>query len=383
VKLPEIPGYGRVHKRTRPDGRVVYVADHRDRNDARRQPTFKTAREAADVLTRAYREWPGRGGSKVSYTMGNMVADYLAHREGEFAKGRTCGGPACRLGEIRPSTIQGDRAAAAAVIAGLGTRQAEDPQARHAIRHWLDSQEAGGDRRSKTPGGGLSTRAVAARASILRRAYLYAIEDVGVVGLQAPPVPRVNVQYRGGGVLIPEVRLQAFRAAVKPHYAEMVEVLIATGARIGEVCGFDLADFDPAKGTLRVRASKTAAGTNRALSLPPYLVEDLVAMVARRYEGRTPDPADPLFTNTRGNRVTDDPFRRRIWDPAAAKAGIPGVKPHSLRHTLATKAAEEGVDPFAMMSHFGWADIRQAKTYVKLARSGVPAIAALSERRTG
>ena len=380
MKLPTIPGFGRVHKRTRPDGRTVYVADHRDRDDVRRQPTYRTAREAADVLTRAYREWPGRGAAKVSYTVGEMVAEYLAHREDEYAQGRTCGGPACLPRTLRPSTIEGDRANAATVIAGIGSLQAEDPEARRRITRWLAAEESGGDRRSKE-GGGISTRAVAARASILRRAYHYAIADTETVGLQAPPVPRVNVTYRGGGVVVTDHQLDALRAEVKAHYAEMVETLIATGARIGEVCAFNVSDFYPVKAMLRVGVAKTEAGTNRALSLPPYLVADLEAMLRRRYDGRTPEGSDPLFTNTRGGRVGDDPFRRRIWDPAAAKAGLAGIKPHSLRHTLATKAAEAGSDPYAMMAHFGWEDIRQSRTYVKLARTGVPAIAALTDRR--
>jgi integrase len=61
-----------------------------------------------------------------------------------------------------------------------------------------------------------------------------------------------------------------------------------------------------------------------------------------------------------------------------AKVGLEDVTPHSLRHTLATRAAEAGMSIWDMMIHFGWKDARQARTYVHLAGEGVPAMAGLT-----
>lgn len=379
MRLPRIDGFGGVYKRTDPDGRVRFIASIRDRSNKRRQPTFATAREASDALYKAHREWPGRGASRVDYTIGQMVSEYLEHREGEYAAGRTCGGPACRPGRIADTTIEGDRAATAAIISGLGSRQADDPAARRAITRWLAAEERSGDRRSKIPGP-LSTRAVALRASMLRRAYQYAIDDLEVLdGLNDPPVPRVNVRYEGGGRAISPAALQTLRTATPEHWRPMVDVLICSGMRIGEVCALNVSDFDPAAGTVR-GGNKTDAGRNRVIKLPTWAVADLVHMLMRRYDGTTADPHDPLFVNTRGGRVGPDPFRRRVWQPAARRAGLDGVNPHSMRHTLATRAAESGMPIWDMMRHFGWADGRQARTYVHLAGDGVQAIADLMEK---
>ena len=230
------------------------------------------------------------------------------------------------LGPSHLTPSRGTDLAAAAVIDGLGTRQADDPQARAAITRWLADQERSGDRRSKTPGP-LSTRAVAVRASILRRAYHWSIVDTMVLTtIQAPPVPRVNVRYEGGGVVVTPANLDDLRRAVPDHWRPMVGALIGTGMRIGEVCALDVASFDPVGATV-VGGSKTTAGRNRVVKLPSWVVADISRMLMRRYDGAVPDPGDPLFVNTRGGRVSPDPFRRRVWQPAAAQAGIAGSIP--------------------------------------------------------
>ena len=59
MKLPAIKGFGAVYKREDPDGRVRYIASIKDQSNKRRQPTFDTARQAADHFYMAHRQWPG------------------------------------------------------------------------------------------------------------------------------------------------------------------------------------------------------------------------------------------------------------------------------------------------------------------------------------
>ncbi|WP_448377426.1 tyrosine-type recombinase/integrase, partial [Fervidobacterium sp.] len=43
------------------------------------------------------------------------------------------------------------------------------------------------------------------------------------------------------------------------------------------------------------------------------------------------------------------------------------VSPHTLRHTAATLAVKNGMDPFALQRLFGWENIQTALKYVHMA----------------
>ena len=48
-------------------------------------------------------------------------------------------------------------------------------------------------------------------------------------------------------------------------------------------------------------------------------------------------------------------FRPRVFDPAAEKAGLPGLTPHELRHTAASPAIAAGANVKAVQHMLGHA----------------------------
>ncbi|GAB3769852.1 integrase [Nocardioides ginsengisegetis] len=128
----------------------------------------------------------------------------------------------------------------------------------------------------------------------------------------------------------------------------IIEVMLGTSARIGEVLAIRRCDVDvtsaPAtvricgtivsptgKPTHRQPAPKTAKST-RTVSVPSFTAEVLrqrLVLLAHQ------DPEGLIFASRNGTPLTTNNVRRRLR-VILAEAGIPGVTPHSFRRTVAT-----------------------------------------------
>ena len=135
-----------------------------------------------------------------------------------------------------------------------------------------------------------------------------------------------------------------FRACDRRHqkgrrdYAVLL-VLVRLGLRAGEVAGLRLRDIDWRAGEVVVRGK---GRREDRLPLPHDVGEAIVAYLKRgRPKGfgcrevflRVVAPIGPLGTNGIG----------QIVRCACARAGVPVIGPHRLRHTLACQMAEAGV----------------------------------------
>jgi integrase len=157
-------------------------------------------------------------------------------------------------------------------------------------------------------------------------------------------------------------QVEAIRAAVRSWRREeglsgpkpdgqleqIIEVMLGTSARIGEVLALRKCDIDVtvAPATVRICGTivspagepthrqphpKTAKST-RTVSVPGFAAEVLrcrLAVVADR------DPEHLLFFTRNDTPLTTNNVRRRLRG-ALAEAGIRGVTPHSFRRTVAT-----------------------------------------------
>jgi site-specific recombinase XerD len=133
--------------------------------------------------------------------------------------------------------------------------------------------------------------------------------------------------------------MAAARASTDPRDRLVVELLARTGMRAGELADLD-ADAVVRIGAghwLRIPLGKLR--NDRYVPLHPQLVSLLTAWTAanlehiRRHKRLVADHRGPLDRYVIGRIVT------RV----ARAAGVPGVHPHRLRHTLATQAINRGM----------------------------------------
>ena len=99
----------------------------------------------------------------------------------------------------------------------------------------------------------------------------------------------------------------------------------------------------------RVSFSETKTHRVRVIPFPAALDGDLAAAVAGK------QPADRVFTSPRGGPLRNGNFRRNVFDPAATRAGLPGLTPHELRHTAASLAVSAGANVEAVQWMLGHA----------------------------
>lgn len=150
----------------------------------------------------------------------------------------------------------------------------------------------------------------------------------------------------------------------------MLEFLYATGARISEMCGLDLADLDLSSRVVRLfgKGSKERVvpfGGAAAEKLRTWLGaggRDLVAPD----EWRNSSDRDAVFLTDTGRRMN----RQKAWAvvrSAGEKAGISGdVSPHVLRHSCATHMLDHGADLRVVQEMLGHATISTTQVYTKV-----------------
>lgn len=116
----------------------------------------------------------------------------------------------------------------------------------------------------------------------------------------------------------------------------LLELLYATGIRVAECCGLDIADVDRRQGTVRVLGK---GSVERIVPVGEIALAAIAAYLAARG-----DVDGPLFTNARGGRLTTRSAQRIVGRQARLSGTSRRVTPHTLRHTFATHMLGEGAD---------------------------------------
>ena len=141
----------------------------------------------------------------------------------------------------------------------------------------------------------------------------------------------------------------------------LLELLYASGVRVGELVQLDRADCDFAQRLLRVlgKGSKERIvpfGEAAADALDAYLVD-------RRELVRRGAGTDALFLNARGGRLTARSVRRLLQRYLREAALRSQVSPHSLRHAFATHLLERGADLRSIQELLGHASLATTQKY--------------------
>ncbi|MEM8575871.1 MAG: tyrosine-type recombinase/integrase [Pseudomonadota bacterium] len=142
----------------------------------------------------------------------------------------------------------------------------------------------------------------------------------------------------------------------------VARTLVSTGLRIGEITRVRIADVSSGGTCIRVRGKG-----NRERSVyvgNERLLQDLNAYLSHRRQHA--DPRDFLFLNSRGGRLTEPAFRKRLRTISADLSIAPHLTPHRFRHSAATMLIEEGVDIRLVQRLLGHASIATTEIYTKV-----------------
>lgn len=209
-------------------------------------------------------------------------------------------------------------------------------------------------------------------ASRIRQAYFVvnmildeAVEDRALArnplrGLDLPRIPRREMRF------LSSEEVGRLAESVPDLYRPLIFVLAYGGVRVGEalalrrkrcdllrsrlVIAESLADVN---GTLHFGATKTHQV--RTVRLPGFLRDLLAEHLAGNVAN---DPEALVFTSTEGAPIRLSNWRRRVWERALQRAGLPSdLRIHDLRHTAAALLIHQGAHPKQIQAHLGHASI--------------------------
>ncbi len=230
-----------------------------------------------------------------------------------------------------------------------------------ALRSWLAKQHTLGHARTT-----LQRRAAAARVF-----FAWAQETGHVVtdpaaNLRSPKISRVlppTLEAATAAHMLDGAIAAAGEAGgpVAARDAAVLEVLYATGIRVSELCGLDLADLDRERRVIRVFGK---GGKERTVPLgAPALRAVEVWLGKARLQLATAESGQAMFLGERGKRIDPRVVRRVVHRFLQMTKGAPDLGPHGLRHAMATHLLEGGADLRSVQEMLGHASLATTQIY--------------------
>ncbi|RKN41414.1 tyrosine-type recombinase/integrase [Micromonospora endolithica] len=166
----------------------------------------------------------------------------------------------------------------------------------------------------------------------------------------------------------------------------VLALALCAGLRLSELLALRVSSLGGRAGERRVEVAGKG-GRPRVVPVEPELDRVLASYLdsrARRFSARSVRPASPLLVDRRG-----EPLRRGglqyLVDSCYRRAGISdrvpaGARLHALRHTFATRLAEDGASAAEIMRLLGHASLASSQTYIEV--TAVQQRAAVRSNRT-
>ena len=141
----------------------------------------------------------------------------------------------------------------------------------------------------------------------------------------------------------------------------ILELLYASGIRVGELVGLDVDDLDDARHVVRVLGKGSKERT------VPLGIPAVRAVERWKRSGRpklaTSGSGSALFLGARGSRLDQRAVRRMVHARLASVPGAPDLGPHGLRHSAATHLIEGGADLRTVQEILGHATLATTQIY--------------------
>ncbi|MDK7785312.1 tyrosine recombinase XerC [Bifidobacterium sp. UMB6791A] len=150
--------------------------------------------------------------------------------------------------------------------------------------------------------------------------------------------------------------------AIALRNAAILELLYATGMRVGELTSINVQDMDFENHTVKVtgKGNKQRVvpfGVPAANACKEWIEHGRSALLEKHSE-----TSQALFLGARAKRI-DQRIVRSIVHAAAAAANVPDVAPHALRHSAATHMLNGGADLREVQELLGHSSLNTTQRY--------------------
>lgn len=264
--------------------------------------------------------------------------------------------------DLTPHTVRaylGDVSGMLAHAAALGMTSLDQIEVR-TLRSWLANQQTLGKARTT-----MARRATAVRvftAWALRTGRTGADPGAQLGSPKAHTVLPPALDVSQARALLDAAAVAADDGSpVGVRDVAVLELLYATGIRVGELCGLDIDDVDRTRRVVRV------FGKGRKERTVPYGVPADAALGRWLDVGRpslnAPGAGPALFLGARGRRIDQRAVRTMVHRRLADVPGAPDLGPHGLRHTAATHLLEGGADLRTVQELLGHASLATTQIY--------------------
>jgi len=158
----------------------------------------------------------------------------------------------------------------------------------------------------------------------------------------------------------------------------LVEFLYSTGARVSEVVGLSIADFDRSNESVRLlgKGGKTRVvpvGSHAIAALDKYLVRARPILMKKT--------TNFLFINKQGNQLSRNSAFNAVRRCAELAKLKETVSPHTLRHCFATHLLEGGADLRVVQELLGHASVTTTQIYTLITAQRLREVYATSHPR--
>ncbi len=140
----------------------------------------------------------------------------------------------------------------------------------------------------------------------------------------------------------------------------ILETLYSCGLRVSELTGLDVGHLDLDAALVRVLGK---GRKERIVPVGRKAREALEQYLAARTDLH---PADPLFLNHRGGRLTPRSVQRHLKEQLLRAGVLKDATPHTLRHSFATHLLDAGADLRSIQELLGHASLSTTQKYTQV-----------------
>jgi integrase/recombinase XerD len=144
----------------------------------------------------------------------------------------------------------------------------------------------------------------------------------------------------------------------------LVDLLFATGMRVGEASSLNVQDFTPTESVFRIRGK---GGRDRVA----YLVDEQTMQIQMKHletRSQISTSSQAFFLNSVGERLSTQSMANIIANFRRAAGINRHITPHMLRHTVATLLLRNGMDIRVVQEFLGHASIATTQRYTHVVK---------------